>query len=356
MRREAAMQHSPRLEFLDGLRGIALILMVLNHTSRDWVGVSMGWGRYYLVYGTLLLPAAIFLFLVGFCLPLSWRQRAVPKLGDRLRKYGRRGAMIIGAGLLLNVLIAPDMPFWNGGVLQTIGLTIIVLGMILPVLRHGPGRTIVLALAVLLYLLFAVCFDRLVAWSAAHPVQGHIWFLGFPPFPWVAVGLAGAVFGWQWLAARERGAEQRFFAAAAAVAVVALAAYLAWQYWLSPSVNFGFKRDFILNGHWTPGAATALLVVGGVGALLAATYWLMERQGWHQAWLVVLGRTALMLYFVHQVIELTLVKNVLGWQFTSWWWYWLANVVFLVALVYMGKLWLAIKRGYGARRFRTAMT
>ena len=30
-----------RLHFIDGMRGIALILMVINHTSRDWMDVGM---------------------------------------------------------------------------------------------------------------------------------------------------------------------------------------------------------------------------------------------------------------------------------------------------------------------------
>ena len=47
-----------RLQFIDGMRGIALILMVVNHTSRDWMDVGMGWARYHLVYGSLLLPPA----------------------------------------------------------------------------------------------------------------------------------------------------------------------------------------------------------------------------------------------------------------------------------------------------------
>ena len=46
-----------RLAFLDVFRGVALIVMVLNHTGRWWIAREMGWGRYWLVYGTVTVAA-----------------------------------------------------------------------------------------------------------------------------------------------------------------------------------------------------------------------------------------------------------------------------------------------------------
>ena len=42
----------------------------------------------------------------------------------------------MAAGYLLNLLVTPEQPLWNGGVLQTIGLAIIVLGPAVPLLRR----------------------------------------------------------------------------------------------------------------------------------------------------------------------------------------------------------------------------
>src|SRR2546428_7581118 len=158
-----------RLHFVDGLRGVAIILMVVNHTSRDWMDVSMGWARYHLVYGSLIWPASIFLFLVGFCLPISYHRRreSAGVLGD-LRKYFRRGIGIIAAGYLLNVIMLPRGPvppeerFWHGGVLQTIGLSVVLLGPLVPALRRRLVRWALTGLAVLLYLSFVWLHPALV--------------------------------------------------------------------------------------------------------------------------------------------------------------------------------------------------
>ena len=81
-----------RLAYLDGLRGVALVLMVVNHTARWWVDAHMTWTRYGLIYVTLTLAAPTFLFLVGFCLPLA-RSTAQPEsLGELARRFVPRGA------------------------------------------------------------------------------------------------------------------------------------------------------------------------------------------------------------------------------------------------------------------------
>src|SRR5882672_9722327 len=96
---EPATSAPTRFAYLDGLRGAALIFMVLNHTARWWMGGHVTWSRYHLIYVTLTLSAPVVLFLVGFCLPLSLRSSAV----------------------------FPDEPVLSGGVLQMVGFAIIVM-------------------------------------------------------------------------------------------------------------------------------------------------------------------------------------------------------------------------------------
>jgi hypothetical protein len=335
-----------RLTFLDALRGVALILMVLNHTSRDWMTIEMGWGRYYLVYGSLILPAPIFLFLVGFCLPIPYHRRPVDEpLGARAARYFRRGVGVVAGGYLLNLLITPEQPLWNGGVLQTIGLSIVLLGPTLPLFRRRGALVAFSAVAALGYLAFVAAFPALVRWATAHPQSSRALFNDFPPWPWLSAAIVGLVAGWLWLEARARSPEheQRFFVACAGIGVVCVLAYLAWE-WLVPTTpRFGFPRDFSVNRHWTPRGATLWLIAAGIALLLSGLYWLMERRRVRLPWLVTLGQTALMLYFVHQLIELTLVNKLLGIRFTSWWLYWSATVAFLILLVWLGRGWQWLK-------------
>src|SRR5207247_2364987 len=186
----AARPPSERLVFLDALRGFALILMVLNHTGRWWQDRSMGWPWYYSIYVTMAVAAPIFLFLVGFCLPLSIskiRGGAVEQVLPTLWKYAKRGGRIIAAGLLLNVVVFPEDPFWGNGVLQTIGLSIIVAAPVGLFLRSTTARYVVLAASGLIYLAFAWLYGPLGQWVSAHPSASRVLFLEFPPWPWVAL-------------------------------------------------------------------------------------------------------------------------------------------------------------------------
>jgi uncharacterized membrane protein len=351
-----AASRERRLAFLDGLRGIAIIIMIVNHTSRDWTARSLGWSRVYLTYGSVLHPAAIFLFLVGFCLPLSFQRAAPEGWAALVTKYGRRGLLIIGGGLLLNLLVFPENPVWAGDVLMTIGFCIAVLGPLTPRVRRPQARIIAVVIAVLIYLAFAGLEPRLQRWSDAHRTLAEIWFLDFPPWPWISVALIGLAAGWTWLDMRARGpdAEIRFFRWTAVGGVGCLAAYGLWEWRIPTTPRFGFRRDFLLNQHWTPRGMTVLMVVGGVAVLLAATYWIMEIKKLPLPWLVILGQTALMLYFVHQVIEMTIVSKLFGWRTGSWVVYWGANALLIVLCVYLGRAWLTLKRVIRERRLRAA--
>ncbi len=349
-----------RLAFLDALRGFALIVMVLNHTSRWWIGREMGWSRYWLVYGTVTVAAPIFLFLVGFVLPLSLHRHAGEiATASRLWTYWRRGAMIIGAGLLLNVIVfgsinvislSPEDSPLAGGVLQTIGLSIIVMTPTAALLRFRGGGLALLGVALVAYLVYLAVYEPLKAWLPQHPFLALTLFLDYAPWPWMAIVLIGLVLGWWWRDVAARGPDARYFKALAVVgAALAVLAVLAEVVWPS-TPRLGFTRDRVLNHHWIPGPVTALWIVGTVLLFLALFYWLCEVRGWRPGWLVMLGQTALMLYFLHQVIGYTLLgERGLHLAFHRWWQFWLANLGLILTCIALGYAWQAIKaRSKGA--------
>lgn len=101
-----------RLFYLDVLRGLAILFMVIDHAYDWWLdaaGQTTFWGRYSEFIGTLAAP--LFMFLVGTALALS-----VTKVGhvpgnrwNVLRNLVRRGLLIFLWGYLLNLLV-----FYNG--------------------------------------------------------------------------------------------------------------------------------------------------------------------------------------------------------------------------------------------------
>jgi len=342
-----APSRSTRLAYLDGLRGAALILMVVNHTARWWIDDPITWARYELIYVTLSIAAPTFLFLVGFCLPLARPGPAgsVDGFGALARRFVPRGARIVVAGLLLNVIVFADEPILSGGVLQTIGIAIMAMVPALWLLRFPWGSWALLAIAVLGYAAFVVMYPALTGFVAARPRLGLVVFYDFPPWPWLSLVLLGLVLGRAWLDAHRRSPEEgaRFLRIAGAAGAVMILAFLVYDVWAHTPVRFGMKRDFILNRHWTPRGPALLWVLGMVLLPLATAYWVMERRGWRLRWLVLLGQTALFLYFVHQIIAYRLVAQWLGWRFDTWPTFWAANLVFVIALVGLGWAWRALK-------------
>jgi hypothetical protein len=51
----------------------------------------------------------------------------------------------------------------------------------------------------------------------------------------------------------------------------------------------------------------------------------------------------LILYFVHQVIEETIIHRALGLRFNNWIVYWAATFALIVLCVYLGRAWLTVK-------------
>ncbi len=350
----ASVPPASRLPFLDGLRGAALIFMAVNHTARWWIDTHMTVSRYALIYITLTLAAPIFLFLVGFCLPLGGRPGgAAESLGAIARRLVPRGVRTVGAGLLLNLVVFPGEPVLSGGVLQTIGLAMIAMVPALWLLRFPGAGWGLLAVAVASYVAFLAAAPALARFVEAHPMLGLVLFYDFPPWPWLSLVLLGLVLGWTWLGIHRRSPEAgaRWVAVAAIAGALLVAAFFVHDWWAAAPMRFGMRRDLILNHHWTPRPVALLWILGMVLLLLAAAYWTMEQRRWRLPWLVVLGQTALVLYFIHQVIAFTLVKDWLGWRFNAWPRYWAANAVFVALLIGCGWLWREIRgRVGGARR------
>jgi hypothetical protein len=287
----------------------------------------------------------MFVFLVGFCLPLSASRAG----GDERAALGRwtlRGVRIILAGLLLNVLVFPEDPIWSNGVLQTLGFSILIAAPAALLLRSRAGRWGLFGAATAMYVLFVGSFPRLAAWVTAHPRGSRVLFFEFPPWPWLSLVLVGLVLGGWWVRRTDASARARYMWGLAGAGVLCLAWFFGWDAWAHTANRWMFTRDFSLNNHWTPRGVTLAWMFGMIFLQIAVAYYLVELRRWPSRWLVILGQTALFLYFTHHLIVLTLINQHLGERFNNWWTFSLANALLILLLVAMGRGWQEAKRWY----------
>ena len=350
-----------RMPFLDGLRALAIVAMVVNHTGRWWIGGSFGWPRYHLIYITTTVAAPIFLFLVGFCQAIAHYNATVLRgqsAASVAPRYLRRGVQVILAGYLLNLVVFPEDPIWQLGVLQSIGFSILALVPALWIIAYRWGRALIVAVSVALYVAFSLTYVPLDQWLDTHRLVAQVAFADFPPWPWTTLVLVSAVLGWYFCEANQRGEIERarYFRVMAIAGVLCLLVFVAYDAWMHTPVRFGFMRDLIVNHHWIPRGVTLFWVGAVLLGSTPAVWYLMDYRGWAPRWLVELGQTAMMLYFIHQIIVFTIVKGWLikrwpalaieSWPWSVYWkWlgYWVANLVLMVVLLYIGKAWLWMK-------------
>ena len=331
--------------YLDAARGVALVLMVVNHTARYWAADTLApWS---LIYVTTAGAGPLFLFLVGFVLPVSYRAAAHP-----VRRAFQRAAVLFAAGYVLNILLAPEQPFLGSNVLHTIGAAVLVGVLTRPWLSHPWGRYALAAAGVAIYGSFILWFDAITAWVAVHPVIARLVFYDFPLWPWLGLVFLGSALG---AAACDVGDERgrvRFYNRLGLAGMVLAAGALAYEWWWPVAPRLAFARDLLVTNHWIPrGPTVAWVLAWSVGTLAACFH--LARGGAALRPLVVLGRAALFLYLTHHVIVVTLVQRGLGLSLRSWVLYWLATGLLLATLVPIGAAWTSFTRRSGAQA-RTA--
>src|SRR5437773_3616554 len=141
-----------RLAYIDWLRGLACVLMFQTHCYDAWLGGPARNSKFAMwsqLGGTL--PAPLFLFLAGISFAIvtdKLRQKGL-STNDIAKKTVRRGAEILGLGLLFRIQElaislgwAPWSDLFRVDILNTIGVSMMLMGVICwAVLKACGGRT-----------------------------------------------------------------------------------------------------------------------------------------------------------------------------------------------------------------------
>ncbi|HID61763.1 MAG TPA: DUF1624 domain-containing protein [Anaerolineae bacterium] len=294
---------SDRLDFVDMLRGLGLLFMVVDH-AYDWWLVEAenrgSWGRTTEFIGTLAAP--LFLVVVGVSVALATdarRARGIPE-GKATWFLVRRGLLVWLWGYLLNLMVFFDGDNWPDlfafDVLQCIGLGMV---LIAPLAVWGPTWSFpLLALALGWGGQFA---DRLVfPGYLGTMVNGIPPIAYFPLLPWLCFIPVGLL--WGRAMARWREDRARSNQVAVGSAVVGLIALMGAA--LAPS-DIGYRHPRLVSILFD------LAVAFWMGTVLY--FWC--RWSWGRralSWLRDMGRETLLLYLLHHLVGFRLFY-LLGW-------------------------------------------
>jgi uncharacterized membrane protein len=310
---------SPRLAYVDWMRGLACVLMFQTHCYDSWLNGDARKTTFFMwsqLGGTL--PAPLFFFVAGISMAL---------VVDRLRQKGlsagqialttvRRGAEIFALGLLFRLqeyLIAFPWAPWTDlfrvDILNTIGISLMLMGATCgAVLRlnhearrpelSGVAAGTALIIALLTPPLWTSWRPRFLPWPIESYVNGvhnlgkpQSWL--FPVFPWTGFAFAGLAIGFLLLTnwARQQETATFVLAGVGGIGLIYLARWLDGR-----PVQVYAVYDF-----WRTSPNFFLIRAGLMLAILCAAYlWCRWGAGqWGFSPLAQLGKTSLLVYWVH---------------------------------------------------------
>jgi uncharacterized membrane protein len=312
----SAAPGSGRKVYLDWLRGIAVIVMVLAHATDAWTRQE---DRQLDLYGYTVfiagLAAPLFLFLAGLTLTMAASARAVKVGHSAAASYARWRALQIFALALIFRLQSqllgwgPLVNFFKVDILNVMGIAMLAAAIIWTLSASRPGRILLFAIATGLVAMttplvreaamLAVLPDAIEAYI--RPLAGRT---TFAIFPWAAFLLCGTIAG-ELIHAAKTGREERRLQVGFAVAGLAGGVT---AYWLS------FQPSIYANASFWTSSPTFFFMRLGLNTLLLPIGWSIEkfhafaRRQWHTVFtapdvpgrvIQTLGRSSLFVYWVH---------------------------------------------------------
>lgn len=313
----AASTDAPtRLVYLDVLRGVAVLIMVLAHVVNSWTrDADRNDDPYYVAIFVGGLGAPLFLFLAGVAQVMSANAKA-RRAGDRhagMRAMWRRGwevlalaflfrlqSQLLGWGALRN--------FFKVDILNVMGLSMVAAALLWRVSASRAVRLGLFALSTA-----ATALATPVIWATSSlamlpdPIEAYLrpagGYASFTLLPWAAFLFAGAIVGELVDGMRETRASVRLHASLAVAGL--LGVVLGWWASLRPSI-------YQSSEFWSSSPAFFFIRLGLVTASVPATwahceFWLRTKphRFARQSGVTVtravelLGRSSLFVYWIH---------------------------------------------------------
>jgi uncharacterized membrane protein len=315
-----AAPNPSRLAYIDWMRGLACVLMFQTHCYDAWFSPGARQSRFF-TYSQLggTFPAPLFLFLAGISFALVteklWKKNLPP--GQIARTTIRRGAEILGFGLLFRLQEyviawgwAPLSDLLRVDILNTIGVSMMLMGVLCWVVLSASGGeparlrlvTASAGTAVLISLLTPPLWTTWRPDWLPWPLESYIngvhnlgtpqaWI--FPIFPWTAFAFAGLATGFIFQSDWARRRETAIFLLAGGAGL----AFVAAAHWLDAQP----RQLYATYDYWHTSPNFFLIRLGMLLAILTASYaWCRWGAGcWGFSPLIQLGQASLLVYWVH---------------------------------------------------------
>jgi len=297
-----------RIHSLDLLRGIAVLLMVQQHTGFWFWNEGGAMGSLLHKYPVMVtinglggLAAPLFIILAGAGTALSLNS------GRSGRQIFRRGLVLILFGYILNILTPAWFSPRSWYVLHLIGF-----GICVSPLLHKKNSFILFtaAAAIVVISVFLLYHFKMPRYFSNEFMRGEPGFAGFmklalftghfPVFPWITLYMAGIISG-RWIS---EGAYGRILKCAALVFSSAVLLYLVKQGNFAFMNNAFGKRLLIINLYMYPAYPVQFLTLTAASLLMLCTalYTGGKFKITSSNILVLTGRASLTIFILHIVI------------------------------------------------------
>lgn len=358
---------SKRVEFIDLLRGWAVIVMIETHvlnatlTSETMSGGAFQWLKF---INGLVAPSFLFASGLAYAITTHRKAREYLSFGPALFRQCGRLLFILLIGYLLHLpkfklstLLYQTSEhdwqvFFQADVLHCIAVSLLIMQLLLLVLR--TERRLYLSL---IGICAGVVFMTPVMWGIDFlgvlpvPIAAYLnglHFSLFPLFPWSAFLFAGGITGFFYVQAKEKGS-----AGVHPGGEAVMMRFLFWTALCIIVISFGIEpwaaRTYPVYQYWRTSPSFFLLRLGLVALLCVAMFSYEKWRGVSAASVVTLiGRESLLVYATHLLLIYgnfgtfnfrDEVRHTFGYLEAG-----IATVILLLLMTLLAKGWSGIKR------------